>query len=307
MVEVAERSPTTATAGGMDLLRLHALRRFLRSRWYPGFFQVLSVGFLVLLLAFAFFGPDRGGRNLATVVTWTLWWPLLPISLVLLGRVWCAVCPLAALGIYSVTKDAAAQALPEPYTGKLYDLYLECLNGSEFVKLITYEPIPEQDRLAILKKLIPKPQAPAKVELFSWLPENRIPDSEMYFNGPLSLRNFTPVLGRSNIFEVGKKAKAVGCLVEGRDKPFRWVIVAGDETELRQGKERLLKNLNQQEYRMETREGYQLLEDRVSGSSFLIISKGTRLHFVFGIQRGDIGELLEWIQKQRAGSDLNRR
>lgn len=31
------------------------------------------------------------------MATWTLWWPLLPISLVLLGRVWCAICPLAAI------------------------------------------------------------------------------------------------------------------------------------------------------------------------------------------------------------------
>lgn len=81
----------------MDLLRLAPLRQFLRSRWYPTSFQVLTVGFLGLLLAFAFLGPDRGGRNLATVVTWTLWWPLLPISLVLLGRAWCAICPLAAI------------------------------------------------------------------------------------------------------------------------------------------------------------------------------------------------------------------
>ncbi|HEX2988570.1 MAG TPA: 4Fe-4S binding protein [Chloroflexota bacterium] len=70
---------------------------FLRSRWYPGPFQWLTVALLGLLLAFGFWGPDRGGRNLATVITWTLWWPLLPISLVLLGRVWCAICPLAAI------------------------------------------------------------------------------------------------------------------------------------------------------------------------------------------------------------------
>ncbi len=81
----------------MGLRIRHWVLLCLGSRWYPGLFQVLAVAFLGLLLAFAFLGPDRGGRNLATVITWTLWWPLLPISLVLLGRVWCAICPLAAI------------------------------------------------------------------------------------------------------------------------------------------------------------------------------------------------------------------
>jgi hypothetical protein len=36
-------------------------------------------------------------RNLATVLTWTLWWTLLIVDIVLLGRMWCLVCPWDAL------------------------------------------------------------------------------------------------------------------------------------------------------------------------------------------------------------------
>ena len=35
--------------------------------------------------------------NFATVISWLVWWPMLAISYLLVGRVWCAVCPMGAL------------------------------------------------------------------------------------------------------------------------------------------------------------------------------------------------------------------
>jgi ferredoxin len=54
----------------------------------------------VLIVAFSFAGTIKGGENLATVVTWGLWWTLIPFSFILLGRVWCAVCPITAVSDY---------------------------------------------------------------------------------------------------------------------------------------------------------------------------------------------------------------
>ena len=74
-----------------------ALTAVLASRLYP---LVLQVPFLILfglITYFGFFGTIRPGRNFGTVMTWTLWWPILPITLFLFGRVWCAVCPLATV------------------------------------------------------------------------------------------------------------------------------------------------------------------------------------------------------------------
>lgn len=92
----AERVPTPAQPHlqGWDLLSLSPVRRFLTSPFYPAVFQALSLLLFGLVLYFAFFGTIRPGRNFATVVTWTLWWPLLPLSLFLMGRAWCAVCPI---------------------------------------------------------------------------------------------------------------------------------------------------------------------------------------------------------------------
>ncbi|MBI5956672.1 MAG: 4Fe-4S binding protein [Chloroflexi bacterium] len=80
------------------LLRFYPRRAFSYSRFWPSIFQIATVLGLVLVLYFAFFGTIRPARNFATVVTWTLWWPLLPWSFLFLGRAWCAICPLGAIG-----------------------------------------------------------------------------------------------------------------------------------------------------------------------------------------------------------------
>ncbi len=85
----------TATAPE-GLLRYRIVRSILTSAFFPGILRAASVVFFALILYFALFGTDRGGQNFATRITWTIWWPLLPISLVLFGRLWCAVCPLVA-------------------------------------------------------------------------------------------------------------------------------------------------------------------------------------------------------------------
>ncbi len=78
-----------------------ATRAAFQNRLYPGLLQVATVIGLGLILYFAFFGTIRPARNLATVVTWTLWWAILPWSFLLAGRLWCAVCPLGAIGAWT--------------------------------------------------------------------------------------------------------------------------------------------------------------------------------------------------------------
>ncbi|HJN16740.1 MAG TPA: 4Fe-4S binding protein, partial [Armatimonadota bacterium] len=42
--------------------------------------------------------PDTMFGWWANLLTWGVWWPVLVVSLLVLGRVWCAVCPLAGVG-----------------------------------------------------------------------------------------------------------------------------------------------------------------------------------------------------------------
>jgi polyferredoxin len=76
---------------------LGALTRVLSAQWYPALFQTVGLGVFGLILYFAFAGNPHGELNFATVLTWRLWWALLPLSLFLVGKAWCAICPLAVL------------------------------------------------------------------------------------------------------------------------------------------------------------------------------------------------------------------
>lgn len=90
----ARPSPRAVDAWGWDLLAIKPVRRFMVSRWYPGAFQAISLVLFGMVVYFGLFSTIRPAYNFATAVTWNLWWPLLPLSLVLMGRMWCTICPL---------------------------------------------------------------------------------------------------------------------------------------------------------------------------------------------------------------------
>lgn len=84
----------------LNLLNAYpALRRFLRSEWWPdrinyGFTLTVFALFNVLL----FLGPQTRDSNIALNLFWAWWWPLILLVFPFLGRVWCAVCPFMIYG-----------------------------------------------------------------------------------------------------------------------------------------------------------------------------------------------------------------
>src|SRR5512144_2932329 len=64
-------------------------KRVLLHPLYPWLVRWFLIGFLVTLTYSAFFGPNDPCLNFATVMSWIIWWPLLAVSYLLLGRVWC--------------------------------------------------------------------------------------------------------------------------------------------------------------------------------------------------------------------------
>jgi len=72
-------------------------KRLLKNPLFPWIGRWFMVGFLIVLTYAAFFGPRDPRLNFATVMSWIVWWPLLAISYLVIGRVWCAVCPMGAL------------------------------------------------------------------------------------------------------------------------------------------------------------------------------------------------------------------
>lgn len=82
---------------GRNLLKIRAVRSVMRSRWYPGVLQIPIAAVFGLIAYELLVGPTSAHDNAGTALMWVLWWPLIPIVFVFLGRFWCAVCPFATL------------------------------------------------------------------------------------------------------------------------------------------------------------------------------------------------------------------
>ena len=92
----------TAGAGprapGGDLLRWAPIRRLVGLRAFQ-FLVILPTAAVVgVILLSTAVGIEHPSFNFGTVFTWVVWWGALLLSFVALGRAWCLVCPLGALG-----------------------------------------------------------------------------------------------------------------------------------------------------------------------------------------------------------------
>ncbi|HET9654341.1 MAG TPA: 4Fe-4S binding protein [Kineosporiaceae bacterium] len=105
-----------------NLLRSRAVSGLLRSRWYPGVFQ-LPVAAVFGFVAYQLLaGPDRAAHNSGTALMWVLWWPVLPAVFVLLGRFWCAVCPFGAIS--DLVQRLVGVNRPVPRFLKTYGIWI---------------------------------------------------------------------------------------------------------------------------------------------------------------------------------------
>lgn len=90
----------------LNLLHHDKVRELLHK---PILFRALTwvtMSFVALVAVLTLYGATRpaghvlanAATNPGMLVTWLLWFPLLPIATVLLGRVWCGICPIAGFG-----------------------------------------------------------------------------------------------------------------------------------------------------------------------------------------------------------------
>ncbi len=90
-------TPIEKPAPTDNLLKNRFIGGFIKSRWYPGILRWPTALVFSLIMYVFLFGPALAHSNFGTALTWILWWPLIPIIFVLLGRFWCAICPFATL------------------------------------------------------------------------------------------------------------------------------------------------------------------------------------------------------------------
>ena len=81
---------------------LNMINRLFRFNWFPLALQIVTLGVFMLLIAGGLaantqdlaFAKVLRNTNVANLMIWSYWWPLIVLSAIFLGRVWCAVCPM---------------------------------------------------------------------------------------------------------------------------------------------------------------------------------------------------------------------
>jgi len=105
-----------------NFLKNKMFARFIKSRWYPVIFQIP----IALIFAFIVFeliaGSSEAHDNFGTAGTWVLWWPLLPILLLLFGRFWCTLCPFGLLN--DLVQKIVGNNRPVPKFLKKYGIWI---------------------------------------------------------------------------------------------------------------------------------------------------------------------------------------
>ncbi|MEE1540670.1 MAG: 4Fe-4S binding protein, partial [Arenicellales bacterium] len=77
---------------------------FVQQPWLLFISRVLFAVLFLLIIYAGLFGTPIAERNIATVLTWNLWWAGLIFSIFFLGSAWCAVCPWDALAGWLVRR-----------------------------------------------------------------------------------------------------------------------------------------------------------------------------------------------------------
>ncbi|MEO5330291.1 MAG: 4Fe-4S binding protein [Magnetococcus sp. THC-1_WYH] len=91
------RFSPTPPSPGLILERLPGIgslvRLLSRSPWPMTLIRIVVAALFLLVIAAGLWGTPLPYRNLATTLTWTLWWTWVIISVFFLGSAWCSVCP----------------------------------------------------------------------------------------------------------------------------------------------------------------------------------------------------------------------
>jgi len=114
--------PSSKVKKEINFLNNKTFAKFIKSKWYPGVFQwpvALIFAFIVYELMA---GPSEAHDNFGTAGTWVLWWPLLPILLLLFGRFWCIVCPFGLLN--DVVQKLVGGNKPVPKFLRKYGIWI---------------------------------------------------------------------------------------------------------------------------------------------------------------------------------------
>jgi len=78
--------------------------RMVSTPWWLLALRIVMAAIFLLVIVAGLFGSPIAERNLATELTWTLWWTILIIAIFFTGSAWCAICPWDAIATWLVRR-----------------------------------------------------------------------------------------------------------------------------------------------------------------------------------------------------------
>ena len=106
-----------------ELLDIGWVKRAMQARWFQPALQIpVFLGFVIIIIA-GLFDIQKGDMNVATLLMWTIWWAAIIFTFILVGRIWCMMCPFGAAQDLITRIFSLGKRFPRP----LRNIYLPSL------------------------------------------------------------------------------------------------------------------------------------------------------------------------------------
>jgi ferredoxin len=121
-MSVPNRNMTPAPKQPFNFLSIPMIKKFVQSKWYPGIFQWIAMVVFSIIVFELVAGTVNPSRNFGTSMTWVLWWPVVPVLFLVIGRFWCAICPFGKLS--DIVRKTIGSERPMPQFLRKYGIWL---------------------------------------------------------------------------------------------------------------------------------------------------------------------------------------
>ena len=105
------------STGRLNLSRLpmlgHFFSKLVKTPWVLLGFRLFASALFLLVIYAGLFGTPVAERNIATMLTWTVWWSAVVISVFFVGSAWCAICPWDAIATWLVKRRLSSMLTAE--------------------------------------------------------------------------------------------------------------------------------------------------------------------------------------------------
>jgi hypothetical protein len=100
-------------SGPINLLDAAWLRPLVTWRGFQPALQIPTLAVIAGVAFLGFFDIQDGAKNLATRLTWLVWWPGIIFTFILVGRLWCVMCPFGALNEWAAKLARPRRLFPK--------------------------------------------------------------------------------------------------------------------------------------------------------------------------------------------------